>query len=294
MTPLWLYIRSWAILVNRPKIIIKRGKSMKITEEEKRVANNLIESFLEKKNKLPYANIGDKNEYLGWVKNFNLTDSSNDQKISLDLNNNNDLFLLFVLAIVWSRSGPWENSAYFVAYLKINKKDTIQYWINEKNYKKEEKNRKDSAEEISIKLKGMVPRKKISFRRDIFSSVHKLAEKWDDILIALETSERENEFESFMKYVRKIKGLGVNNRKMLIKITLILRELRCQSIYSNISGELCCVPDARVYKAAKELKIKIPTTNNLENLTKSSTKIYRLFGDLYDLPLFAYEDLKKN
>jgi hypothetical protein len=81
-------------------------------------------------------------------------------------------------------------------------------------------------------------------------------------------------------------------RKMLIKIPLILRELRCQNIFNNISGELCCVPDTRVFEAGKELNLKIPRTGNLENLILSSTKIYQLFGDLYDIPLFAYYDLK--
>jgi len=266
---------------------------MIITKEEKDVANNLIESFLKNKSKLPYANIGPNNEYLGWVNDFNLTDSNN-KKIYLDLNNSNDLFLLFILAIVWSRSGPWENSAFFVAYLKVNKKDTIEYWSDQSNYKKEDESRVYSAKKISSQLKGIIPRKKISFRQDIFSSVHILARKWPNILTSLQTSERKNDFKIFMRYVRSIEGLGVNNRRILIKITLILRELRCQNIYSNISGELCCVPDARVYEAAKKLEIKIPITNNIENLTKSSTKIYRLFGDLYDLPLFAYDDLKKN
>jgi hypothetical protein len=92
--------------------------------------------------------------------------------------------------------------------------------------------------------------------------------------------------------MREIEGLGVGDRKMLIKIPLILRELRCQNIYENISGELCCVPDARVFDAGKELNLKIPRTGNLENLIVSSTKIYKLFGDLYDIPLFAYNDLK--
>ncbi len=29
---------------------------------------------------------------------------------------------------------------------------------------------------------------------------------------------------------------------------------------------------------------------NIEELINTSSKIYELFGDLYDLPLFAYED----
>ena len=53
---------------------------MIISEEERRVASNLIDNFLKNKSKLPYANIGLKNEYLGWVNDFNLTDI-NQQKI---------------------------------------------------------------------------------------------------------------------------------------------------------------------------------------------------------------------
>ncbi|MDC1105131.1 hypothetical protein OAT16_00400 [Prolixibacteraceae bacterium] len=95
-----------------------------------------------------------------------------------------------------------------------------------------------------------------------------------------------------MEFLREIKGLGVGDKKMLIKIPLILRELRCQGIYNNISGKLCCVPDARVYDATKELQINLPVTNSLRSLKDSSEVIYELFGNLYDLPLFAYFDLK--
>jgi len=52
-----------------------------------------------------------------------------------------------------------------------------------------------------------------------------------------------------------------------------------------------CVPDARVYDTCKETGIHLPKANNLENLIYSSSKIYKLFADLYDLPLFAYNDL---
>jgi len=264
---------------------------MKTTTKERETANELIEKFLKNKNRLPYANIGEKKEYLGWVEDFHLIDP-NDNIIKLDLNNNNDLFLLFVLAVVWSRTGPWENSAYFVSYLKIYKKDTIGYWTNELNVKKEEENREKEAKNISDELRGIKPRKKISFRKDIYFSIHLLANNWTQILSKLEESEKAKDFEIFMDFLRSINGLGVGQKKILIKIPLILRELRCQSVFSNISGDLCCVPDARVKEAGKSLNIKIPVASNLDNLKKSSAKIYRLFGDLYDLPLFAYEDLK--
>jgi hypothetical protein len=265
---------------------------MNITENERKTAEELIEKFIKYKESLPYANIGKQNEYLGWVADFRLTDSSN-RSISLDLKKENDLFLLFVLAIVWSRTGQWENSAFFVAYLKIYGKDTVQFWNNESNYRKEQDFRESTAELIAKELTGYLPRKKISFRKDIFVSINLLAMNWQQILDKLEISEKEVDFEIFMKYLRNIEGLGVGDRRILIKIPLILRELRCQKIYSNISGELCCVPDDRVFKAGKKLNIQIPKASNMKNLKDSSSKIYQLFGDLYDLPLFAYNDLKK-
>jgi hypothetical protein len=263
---------------------------MTITSEKEK-SSLLIEKFLKEKHNLPYANIGIENEYLGWVKDFKLRDLNNNS-IGLDLTKNNDLFLLFVLAVVWSRTGPWENSAFFVSYLKINKKDTIEFWNKEVNYKNEEFLRELNAKEITSQIHGINPRKQITFRKDIFSSVHLLAKKWPEILTILGKSEKENNFILFMTFMRSIEGLGANKNRILIKIPLILRELRCQHIYSNISGELCCVPDARVFNSAKQLMIKIPKVSNLDNLIKSSSKIYHLYGDLYDLPLFAYDDLK--
>lgn len=79
---------------------------------------------------------------------------------------------------------------------------------------------------------------------------------------------------------------------MRIKIPLILRELRCQSVFSNIPGELCCVPDERVKVTSKELGITIPNVTSINSLLKASKVIYDNFGDLYDIPLFAYEDIK--
>lgn len=264
---------------------------MNITFNERKVAEELIDKFLKHKDDLPYANIGLENEYLGWVSDFNLADSRNN-KIRLNLKDNNDLFLLFVLAVVWSRTGRWENSAFFVSYLKIHKIDSVEYWVNGLNYNVQEKKRVQAAIDISNQLKGIIPRGKISFRKDIYFSIHLLAKNWTSIIQKLNYSQKINDFGVFMDFIRNIKGLGFRQNRILIKIPLILRELRCQRIYSNISGEFCCVPDKRVYEAAKSLNIKISVTNNLESLKKSSAKIYRLFGDLYDLPLFAYADLK--
>lgn len=260
-------------------------------ENERLAAKSLINKLLANKDKLPYTNIANE-KYLGWVTDFKLKDSRNN-KICLDLNNENDLFLLFILAIVWSRTGIWENSAYFVSYLKIYDKDSCKFWIDKTNCLEEERIRQESAENIFSLLKYHTkPRKKISFRKDIFQSINILAQNWHRILKKLEYSEEKQNFTIFMRYLRSIEGLGVGNKKILIKIPLILRELRCQNIYQNISGSLCCVVDNRVFEAGESIGIFLEKPTDLNKLIKSSTKIYSLFGDLYDLPLFAYKDLE--
>ena len=42
----------------------------------------------------------------------------------------------------------------------------------------------------------------------------------------------------------------------------------------------------------KNLGYICPHLTSMDNLIKSSAKIYQLFGNLYDIPLFAYKDLK--
>ena len=71
---------------------------MKIFEQEIKVANELIINFLQHIDELPYENIDKNNKYSGWVNNFNLS-TINGETIKLDLKIDNDLFLLFVLAI---------------------------------------------------------------------------------------------------------------------------------------------------------------------------------------------------
>ena len=211
--------------------------------------------------------------------------------MSLDLKTENDRFLLFALAVAWSRTGRWENAAYFVTYLKVYQKDFVEYWLDELNIVDEQINREQSVKNTLQEVTGLKSRIKVSFRNDTFDSIHVLAKHWSEIMEKLGISNDSGNYIPFMNYMREIKGLGVREKSMLIKIPLILRELRCQNIYDNIPGQLCCVPDERVKVACKELGIKLPLSNSLDGLIKASTKIYELFGDLYDLPLFAYNDI---
>lgn len=258
---------------------------------EKETAQKLIGEFIRIKDTLDYANLSEDNKYLGWVSNFNFN-LPNGEKMHLDLNNDNDKFLLFALAVAWSRTGPWENAAAFVAYLKMENKDNPEYWLNSENIEYEKENRVDNALKTRKQLIEFSHRKKISFREDIFESMNILAENWDEINKHLEISSVNGDYIPLMKYLRSIEGLAGKSRRMNIKIPLILREFRCQNVYDNIPGELCCVPDERVYNACENLNIHLPKfrKRDIDELISISRIIYGLFGDLYDLPLFAYEE----
>lgn len=255
------------------------------------VRNRLIKAVVDNKTKIPYIILNDKNEYSGWTSDFRL-DMPDGVRMKLDLHKEQDLFLLFVLASAWSRSGLWENAAYFTAYLKTKHLDEPNFWLDEEFVNGELMKRKESAKEMEGQCTGIDPRQRISFRDDIYGSIVVLANHWNNIKDKLEISNKSNNYKIFIDYISQIEGLGAGNNRMNIKILLILRELRCQNIYTNIPGELCCVPDQRVKNSANNLSICLPKSNSLRGVLKASKIIYNLFGDLYDIPLFAYEDLK--
>lgn len=253
--------------------------------------NKLIASIIENKDKLSYVNLYDDNSYKGWTADFNIILPDN-KKMYLDLNIESDLFLLFVLASSWSKTGPWENAAYFTTYLKYNKKDSINLWLDDEFLDNEISNREINAKNTISSCIGVIPRKKVSFRKDYYSSVSVLAKNWETIKNVLEKSYNTNNYITFINSLNSIQGLGAGKNRMRIKILLILRELRCQNIYDNIPGELCCVPDERVLSSAEELDITLPRITSINNMLKASKIIYDNFGELYDIPLFAFDDIK--
>ena len=118
-----------------------------------------------------------------------------------------------------------------------------------------------------------------------------LGNSWNDIYKKLNENHTERDWRQFAVYMNSIQGLGYGNKAMLIKIPLILRELRCQKVFDNIPGKYCCVADSRVKEAFKIITCKNFYTSNIDNVLKASEKIYADYGDLYDIPLFAYKDL---
>ena len=250
----------------------------------------LINAVIENKAGLSYINLDENNQYLGWVNDFNIR-LPNRSKMTLDLQDKYDLFLLFVLASSWSKTGPWENAAYFVTYLKTNNLSNPEYWLIDENVNTQIILREKSAKEIVKSCVGIEARKKVSFRIDFYSSIKTLATEWARIVYVLEKSNEKDNYMLFIQHLSEIRGLGARENRMRIKIPLILRELRCQNYFNNIPGNLCCVPDVRVIKASSNLGIKLPLVNSLKSLLKASGIIYDNFGDLYDIPLFAYEDI---
>lgn len=265
---------------------ILKGEVMVINKDD------LINAVIKNKERISYINLDENNDYCGWVDDFNI-EMPNGIKMNLILKNQDDIFLLFALASAWSRTGQWENAAYFVTYLKFNNLNTRQYWLDSKNVALEMDKRDISSYEIVKNSIGVRPRRKVSFRSDFYTSLNVLANEWTDIISSLEESNVKNDYMIFVDYISGIHGLGSGDKKMRIKIPLILRELRCQKVFDNIPGGLCCVPDERVISASIELGIKLPTISGIKSLFKASEIIYQNFGNLYDIPLFAYEDVCK-
>lgn len=250
----------------------------------------LILDVIKNEQELSYINVLN-GKYVGWVTDFGIT-LPNNEKMYLSLKNDNDLFFLFVLASAWSRSDKFENAAYYVSYIKYNSYYR-EKWIDVKFVEKEIADRKINAM-LFFKdcKKNLNIRQKVSFRSDIYRSTVILSEMWEKIKEQLNFANQNNNYIGFINYLSSIEGLGAGSKKMKIKILLILRELRCQNVFNNIPGELCCVPDQRVILASEALNIKIPKhLININTIVSTSKIIYNHFGDLYDIPLFAYEDI---
>jgi hypothetical protein len=239
----------------------------------------------------------EKRKYLGWV-----ASSSNKKNKSLELNlkNESELFLLFVLASAWSATGQWENAATLVYTLKndVEGGKIPEKWITNKNMAEECNTAVQKNAEI------FSPRKRIKkIRSDIYFAIKNIAKNWTEIKSILSKCDASGDWAEFFYQIREIKGVAPDKnekKKLLIKIPLILREMRCQEVYQNIPGELCCVPDARVVDQIKKYNISAETNikelsstrpATVESLINSSKKIYSIFGDLYDMPLFAAEDI---
>ncbi len=251
----------------------------------------LIRTVIFHKDDIAYISLNSENKYNGWTSDFGFN-LPNGKRMKLDLKNDEHLFLLFVLASAWSRPGRWENAAYFTAYLTYKGYYDYKLWLNDAWVKDIAQKAGRDIYKFVDGCEGLVSRIKVSFRSDYYDSVKVLANNWKKIMVSLKKSEEKQDYSEFIDYLSNIEGLGYGTKKMKIKIPLILRELRCQNVYKGIRGEVCCVRDKRVMDASKAIGLKLPIGYDMEPILKASEIIYENFGDLYDIPLFAYEDLK--
>lgn len=200
--------------------------------EEIEAAAWLIDRFKAASPNLAYANLDEAGNYRGWVSDFRIP-LLNGRSLNLDLREEQDLFLLFVLAVVWSRTGPWENAVYFVAWMKLTHKDSPALWTDDAFVEMERSNCKASMTQTLGRCLDPQTRKQVSFRQDVYASVGVLAQNWDGIKREIEVMITTRQYVAFFDYMRSLKGLGTGEKSMLIKIPLVMRELRCQPIDSR-------------------------------------------------------------
>ncbi len=260
---------------------------------EASISNPIVQKYVN-------GRLDEEGRYKGWVApTFNLHQPTLELNLSLE----NDRFLLYCLASAWSATGPWENAATLIYAIKNScyECSSPEAWISNDRLAK-------SQITVSSAFKYhkdvFTPRKTTAIRKDIFPAFQRIACKWGEINSLMSHAANSSNWEKFVYALRDVEGLAPGlsgNKKLLIKIPLILRELRCQRIFENIPGELCCVPDARVIEVIKVIQLNPQYDNSCGlrayrpsdagALISSSKAIYRIFGDLYDLPLFAAQDI---
>ena len=204
---------------------------------------------------------------------------------------------MFCLASAWSATGPWENAAALIKAIKISPPEysKASAWTSATSTEQMVKNSLHELDEFRS-------RKKVSVRKDIYQAIRNIAKEWASIERLMADADKVDDWTMFFHKFRRIEGTAPGNKEILIKLPLILRELRCQRVFQNIPRELCCVQDERVVIAIKKLAEENPDNDdikrlvsyrptNIEMVIRASTRIYELFNELYDLPLFAAQDL---
>jgi len=186
----------------------------------------LIEVFLLKGKELPYINLDENNKYKGWVSDFGF-DFPAGTRMRLDLTNSEDLFGLFILAVIWSRTDYWENAAFITAYLKYRGFLKADIWNQE--FCSDLQN--DIPNIVSFNNKtyaNLELRRKHSIRKDIFESILRLKGIWSKIIEYLDwdNNGKNADYIRLIRLLENTNGLGSGENTMQVKILLILRELR--------------------------------------------------------------------
>jgi hypothetical protein len=240
---------------------------------------------------LPYANYHN-SVNKGWVIDFHLRNWDG-KPIRLNLHRERDLFILFAFALVRSHRGSWENAVYFATYLKIAEKHDPEFWISVDNVFEEILSRDWHADLTTMAVAPKtLPHHTIHFDEEIFHQLHTLAKKWPAIMDVLNTSKQTKNYRPFLFFMSLIPGLDINPATVSVMVPQILKELKCQELHPDVPGPMCCVLDRRVLKAAKTVGIRLPQITGPKAYFEAAEKVYSLFPRDFELPLFAYKDLK--
>ena len=137
-----------------------------------------------------------------------------------------------------------------------------------------------------------LPRNTIRFDEDIFYQLHILAKNWPAILNMLNESWHTKNYMPFLHYMSQMPGLNTNIEIVSVVVPQILKELRCQGVYPDVPGPMCCVLDRRAVKAARRLGINLIPVTGIKSYLEAAEKVHCLFQNDFDLPLFAYKDIK--
>lgn len=93
-------------------------------------------------------------------------------------------------------------------------KGNPEFWKNADNCHIEMNNAHNAAENIQKYAIGIEPRRKISFHRDIYGSIHVLYKHWEKIKFVLGKAGDNCNYKGFMEYLRSIEGLGVGSNRI--------------------------------------------------------------------------------
>lgn len=249
--------------------------------------------------------------YKGWVSDFGYT-LVDGRSFSLDLSDSRQWWPLLLLAVGWSYSGQWENSAAFLGvlaeldFLDYSKwqpgtQDHIdQRLAQAKAHLEQRLATLDRAATFPFEwLPGRTPpsRKRVFFPSSWRYGMRRAVEIWPQVSRLLsETCDGSisgaDFFQAMMEdpYLAGLSGIsGRENRRMIVKLPFLLRELRAQGA-EGIEGAYCSIPDQRVKDMRQTLGLPNGALTSCYGLSRATRRLWEDFGDLYDLPLFAFWD----
>lgn len=242
--------------------------------------------------------------YRGWVTDFGYS-LDGETAFGLDLRREDHCWALFVLAVGWSYTGPWENSAAFVGVLAELDLLRHERWVAEgvdcvlRRARAHLHRRLESGRGRKFPYPwrpgfGDAGRRRVFFPSHWKAGLVRAVEVWPRVRERLRQATTEDfEGEAFVRAFLEdpeLAGLTalptMPNRRMRVKVPLLLRELRAQGL-SRVPATFCVIPDSRV----KTMRDTLGLPNgggDAESFLREMKRIGEAYGNLYDMPLFAF------